>query len=109
MSKEGSQMDLKCKTGHLWGKEVLVNGTVYKISDQGIVTGLKDEDRKRLLANRGGWDPAPIQAPVKAEPSASEPAKDAPPPPAGPPPAPPAEPEHLDEAAKRRSPPLRRG
>jgi hypothetical protein len=104
-------MDLKCKTGHLWGKEVLVNGTVYKISAEGIVTGLKDEDRKKLLANRSGWDPAPVQTPVKAEPkaAASEPAKDAPPPPASPPPAPPAEPEHLDEAAKRRSPPLRRG
>jgi len=32
-----------------------VNGTVYKINDQGIVWGLKEADAKKLLQDRSAW------------------------------------------------------
>jgi len=48
-------MKLLTKLGHLWGKQILCNGTLYKISDDGCAD-VSAEDAKRLLAS-SEWVP----------------------------------------------------
>lgn len=57
-------MDLKCKLPYLFGAQVLVNGTSYPVSEEGMVSNVKAEDAKKLLANSEGF--CELRTPVRA-------------------------------------------
>ncbi len=54
-------MDLRCKNLNLFGKTMLVNGTVYSVpadgEDKGIVRGVAEGDAMKLLQNLRSWVP----------------------------------------------------
>ena len=108
-------MDLKCRHGHLWGKELLVNGTTYTIGTDGYLRDVSEEHSKKLLQNSECWiveaappkakepEPAPAAPATATEAVAPAAAPSAPPPPPAP------EPEADSETkSMRRLPPTRR-
>lgn len=46
--------DLFCKTNHLWGRDVQVNGTIYAIDAEGIVK-IDNEDAVEKLLTMDSW------------------------------------------------------
>lgn len=48
-------MKLQCKTEHMRGKIVTVNGTNYPIGDDLMLSDVSKEDAAKLLLNRKMW------------------------------------------------------
>lgn len=49
-------MDMRCRHGHMRGKGVLVNGTVYKIDSDGVAKDVAPQDAAKLLLCGNGWE-----------------------------------------------------
>lgn len=49
-------MDMRCRHGHMRGKGVLVNGTVYKIDADGVAKDVAPQDAAKLRLCGNGWE-----------------------------------------------------
>ncbi len=68
-------MDLRNNLPHMVGKFVLVNGTRYKIDEEGVAKKIKDKDAVKLLLNKAVW--GPVRSPAKGGKGKGAPSKDA--------------------------------